>query len=229
MVTFTDDLWSSISHNHKAILDHPFLTGLTDGTLPEAVFRHYVLQDAHYLIDYARALAVVAGRAPDADAIVQFSQDAAGAILAERSLHAGFIADFGLTAAEAAAVPVLPTTRAYTSYILSVAHQASFADAVAAVLPCYWIYARVGAELLQASSVNPLYARWIDTYGGAEFQAIVASVLALVNRLGPQLTAAERDRFTEHVATTSRYEWMFWDAAWRGEQWPVELANPAAR
>ncbi|MCW2541439.1 MAG: thiaminase [Frankiales bacterium] len=224
MPTFTDELWDSISHIHKAILDHPFLTGLTDGTLPEAAFRHYVLQDAHYLIDYARALAVLAGRAPDADLIVQFAQDAAGAILAERSLHAGFIGDFGLTAAQAAAVPVLPTTRAYTSYILSVVHQGSFADAVAAVLPCYWIYARVGTELLQSSSPNPLYARWIDVYGGPEFQAVVANVLALVDRLGPELTAADRDRFTEHVVMTSRYEWMFWDAAWRGEQWPAELA-----
>jgi thiaminase/transcriptional activator TenA len=223
MPTFTDELWDSITHIHKAILDHPFLLGLTDGTLPDAAFRHYVLQDAHYLIDYARALAVIAGRAPDADSLVQFAQDAVGAILAERGLHAGFIGDFGLTTAEAAAVPVLPTTRAYTSYVLSVVHQGSFADAVAAVLPCYWIYARVGAQLLQASSPNPLYARWIEAYGGPEFQAVVANVLALVDRLGPELTAADRDRFTEHVVTTSRYEWMFWDAAWRGEQWPAEL------
>jgi hypothetical protein len=51
------ELWSSIEPIHAQILRHPFVTGLTDGSLDPDAFRHYVLQDAHYLRDYARALA----------------------------------------------------------------------------------------------------------------------------------------------------------------------------
>jgi len=217
----TDDLWAAIDPIYQRILAHPFLTGLTDGTLPDEVFRHYVLQDAHYLREYARALAITGAKATDDDAIVQFCNDAAGAIVVERSLHAGFISAFGLTPDEVAAVPVEPTTRAYTSYLLAVAHQGSFPEAVSVVLPCYWIYARVGEELLLKGSPNPLHQTWIDTYGGEEFQAIVANVLAVVDRLGARIGAAERERCLEHVVTTSRYEWMFWDAAWQREHWPV--------
>ena len=47
------------------------------------------------------------------------------------------------------------------------------------MLPCYWIYARVGEELLVRGSPDPLYARWIAMYGGAEFQAVVDAVLEL--------------------------------------------------
>ena len=206
---------------YAAILEHPFLLGLSDGTLDEAVFRFYVEQDAHYLRDYARALAVTGARAPDEAAIALFAEHAAGAIAVERELHREFLAGWGADEEALAAVPVAPTTRAYTSYLLATAHGGSFADALGAVLPCYWIYQRVGAALLERGSPHPLYRRWIETYGGEEFGEVVAAVLAVVDRLGPGLGAGERARMREHAALTSRYEWMFWDAAWRREAWPV--------
>ncbi|MDQ1733322.1 MAG: hypothetical protein QOK10_3481 [Pseudonocardiales bacterium] len=229
MERFTDELWQHIQGIYAAILEHPFVTGLTDGTLPPEAFQHYVLQDAHYLRDYARALAITAAKATSEDEVVQFCQDAAGAILVERSLHADFISGFGLTEAQAAATAVLPTTLAYSSYLLRVAHQGSYAEAVAAVLPCYWIYARVGEALLTGSSKDPLYRRWIETYGGEEFQQIVQRVLDVVDRLGQDLSDRDRSAFIEHVVRTSQYEWMFWDAAWRREQWPAEIAGSSVR
>jgi thiaminase/transcriptional activator TenA len=214
-------LWSDVEDVHAAILDHPFLTGLTDATLPRAAFRHYVVQDAHYLRGYAKALAVCAAKAPDAAATAMFATHAAGAIAAEQDLHASLMADLGSSAAEAAAEPVAPATQAYVSYLLATAHGGSYGEAVAAVLPCYWIYARVGAALVDAGSPDPLYARWIAMYGGAEYQAIVDAVLAETDRTGAAAGPLELARMRAHFTTTSRYEWMFWDAAWRQETWPV--------
>jgi thiaminase/transcriptional activator TenA len=217
----TADLWSSMAPIHAEILAHPFVTELTDGTLDDEAFRSYVVQDAHYLRDYARALALCAAKATTEADILMFARHAAGAIEVERELHAGFLADWGLTNDALAATPVAPTCRAYTSYLLAVCATGSYAEAVAAVLPCYWIYAEVGAALLATGSPNPRYQRWIDTYGGEEFAAVVAEVLALVDRLGAEVGAAERERMRTHVVTTSRYEWMFWDAAHRREDWPI--------
>ena len=59
------------------------------------------------------------------------------------------------------------------------------------------------------------------SYGGEEFAKIVADVLALVDRVGEGAGAAEQAAMRERVIATSRYEWMFWDAAWRRETWPV--------
>ncbi|WP_405012259.1 thiaminase II [Kitasatospora sp. NBC_01539] len=220
-MALTDELWSAIEPVYDEILAHPFLTGLTDGTLPRQAFRHFVVQDSHYLRDYARALAVCAAKAPDEDDVRAFADDAVGALAAEQGMHAEFLTAFGGNAADAAAEPVLPTTRAYTSYLLATVYGGSFAEAVGAVLPCYWIYARVGGELLAKSSPEPLYAKWISTYGDEAFQSVVRRVLALTDRLGEEISPAERRRVIEHFTTTSRYEWMFWDAAWRGETWPV--------
>ncbi|MCD0482269.1 thiaminase II [Streptacidiphilus sp. ASG 303] len=219
--SFTEQLWAAAEPVYAAVLDHPFLAGLTDGTLPHAAFRHFVVQDSHYLRDYARALAVCAAKAPTEEDVRALAEDAVGAVAAEQSMHADFMAALGSDAARAAAEPVLPTTRAYTSYLLATAYGGSFAEALAAVLPCYWIYARVGERLLAASSPDPLYARWIAVYGDEAFQGVVRRVLALADRVGEGLSDAERERAAAHFTTTARYEWMFWDAAWRGESWPV--------
>ncbi|WP_374122084.1 TenA family protein [Frankia sp. AiPa1] len=218
---------------YQAILRHPFLTGLTDASLPRSAFGHFIVQDTYYLRDYARALAVCAARAPTEADVRALATDAAEAVAAEQAMHADLrqaLAESGLDAdllavadarAVAAGDPVGPTTRAYTSYLLATAYGGSFLEGLAAVLPCYWIYARVGAELLAASSPDPLYARWIAAYGDPAFQAVADRVIALTDRVGAAASPGERERASAHFLATARYEWMFWDAAWRHETWPV--------
>jgi thiaminase/transcriptional activator TenA len=58
-------------------------------------------------------------------------------------------------------------------------------------------------------------------YGGAEFRSVVDAVLELTDRVGAAASPAELALMREHVVVTSRYEWMFWDAGWRQETWPV--------
>jgi thiaminase (transcriptional activator TenA) len=150
-----------------------------------------------------------------------FGRHAVGALEVERSLHGGFFRDFGMSEDEVAATPLAPTTLAYTSYLLAVAYGGSFPEALGALLPCYWIYWQVGKTLLDKGSPEPLYQRWIDTYGGEEFGAIVAEVLALTDRVGAALNERERERMTRQFVTTSRYEWMFWEMGYRQEHWPI--------
>ena len=221
MDRFRDRMWAAMEPVFARILAHPFLAGLADGSLPRDAFRHYVVQDALYLVDYARALAVVGAKAPDEGAIAMFASHARGALEVERSLHEGLLGELGVALDALSPASVGPTTLAYTSYLLRSCHQGSFAEGLAAVLPCYWIYAEVGSRLLARSSPDPLYERWIGTYGGEEFAKIVADVLALVDRTGAAASAREQSAMREHVVLTSRYEWMFWDASWRREGWPV--------
>jgi thiaminase/transcriptional activator TenA len=218
---FTDELWHGSADIYGAILAHPFLTGLTDGSLPQDAFTFYVVQDALYLLGYAQALATVASRAPDPGGIEMFAGHAAAVIAEERKLHATLLADLGIDPAMAAAAEPAPTTLAYTSYLLAAARGGSYAEGVGAVLPCYWIYWEVGKELLRHGSPNPRYQQWIDTYGGEEFGDVVREVLAVADALGPGLAPSERALVHRHFRATSRYEWMFWDMGYRREAWPV--------
>lgn len=217
----TGDLWRSIEPIYGEILGHPFLAGLVDGTLPHERFRHYVVQDALYLRDFARTLSIAAARSPDEPSLVMFAEHAVGAMTVERSLHEGFFADFGLTRAEIERAPMAPTTLAYTSYLLRMAYVGDYAQLLGVVLPCYWIYHEVGKVLLADGSPHPLYRRWIDTYGGEEFAEVVETVLTVVERVGADLTLAQRAAAQACFVTASRYEWMFWDMGWTLERWPV--------
>jgi len=218
---FTDELWASIEDIYKEILVHPFVGGLTDGSLNRDAFRFYVIQDAHYLREYARSLSLLAARAPHEDDLVMFCNHAAGAVEVERALHESFLPDFGMTRTDVDAALVAPTNLAYTSYLLRTCYSGSFAEGLGAVLPCYWIYWEVGKALIERGSPDPLYGRWIDTYGGEEFAAIVFDVVALTARIADGLGPADRSAVLHHFGVTSRYEWMFWDMAYRQEEWPV--------
>ena len=217
----TAALWRAIEPIYAAILAHPFLRGLTDGSLDRDAFRFYAVQDALYLRDFARALALAGARASREDWIIMFNEHAAGALKVEMTLHESFFKDFGLSPDDVAATPLAPTNAAYTSYLLAVAYGRPFHEAVAALLPCYWIYWEVGKTLERAGSRDPLYARWIGTYASEEFGAVVRAVLACTDMLAAGLGEGERDAMRRHFVTTSRYEWMFWDMGWRRETWPV--------
>jgi thiaminase/transcriptional activator TenA len=214
-------LWSDIEPTFAAILTHPFLTGLTDGSLDANVFAEYVAQDVHYLRDYARALSIVAAKAPTLADTAMFARHAAEVYDVELTLHTALLPELGLDSSAIGETPVTPTTQAYTSYLLATAYGGSFADGLAAVLPCYWIYAKVGSNLMRRGSVDPRYQRWIDSYGGDDYAKTVAEVLALTDRIGPSLSPAEEACSRAHFVTTARYEWMFFDAAYRRERWPV--------
>jgi thiaminase/transcriptional activator TenA len=212
-------LWAEATGTYAAILQHPFLAGLTDGSLDPHAFAHYVVQDSYYLHDFARALTVVGSKAPTHASVAMFARHAAGTVEVELALHESLMPELGIRDIDA--VPVAPTTRAYTSYLLAIAYGGTFAEGLGGVLPCYWIYAEVGAELVKRGSPDPRYQRWINTYADDEYQTVVAEVLALADEVGPTLSTADEASARAHFATTARYEWMFWDAAWRHEAWPV--------
>ena len=217
----TSQLWQGIGDIYRAILVHPFLTGLTDGSLPHGTFAFYVVQDALYLRQYAQTLAAVASRATDAAGTEMFARHAADAVAVERALHESLLTDLGIDPASAGAAEPAPTNLAYTSYLLAAVYGGSYADGIGAVLPCYWIYWEVGKELQRRGSPDPRYQRWIDTYGGEEFGAAVRAVLAVADELGPALAPRERERVHQHFRVTSRYEWMFWDMGYRKQTWPI--------
>ncbi len=219
--SFTGQLWRGAAGIYAAILAHPFLAGLTDGSLEPDAFAFYVVQDALYLRGYAQALAEVATRAPDTAGLEMFARHAADVIAVERALHGSLLSELGVDPASAEAAEPAPTTLAYTSYLLAAARGGSYAEGVGAVLPCYWIYWEVGKELLRRGSPNPRYQQWIRAYGAEEYGDAVRDVITVADGLGPGLAPSERALVHRHFRTTSRYEWMFWDMGYRKQSWPL--------
>jgi thiaminase/transcriptional activator TenA len=204
-----------------AIHGHPFVRELAEGVLSRERFSAYMIQDAVYLRGFARALALGAAQAPDAERILQFSQAAGTAIVVERALHTGFLQQFGIDREVAEAAEPSPTGAAYVNHLLATACTGGFAETVAAALPCFWIYWDVGSRIQAAAAPGNPYQAWIDTYAGETFELAVRGMIEVMEEqaqaAGPERIGAMREAFLR----SCRYEWMFWDAAWRLEGWPV--------
>jgi thiaminase/transcriptional activator TenA len=220
-MTFSQDAWQRIEGLHGAILDLPFNRELAAGTLARERFTFYLLQDAHYLTDFARALAVTAARAPEKDALIQLAGSARAAVVVERALHEGFFKDYGISPAEAAATEPSPTCAHYTDYLLALAHNAPYEVAVAALLPCFWIYWEVGKHLLATARPRNPYQAWIDTYADEAFADGVRRMIGIADQAAQAATPTVRDQMFGAFVRAARLEWMFWDSAYRLERWPV--------
>lgn len=221
MTPFTDHMWVEIAPIYEAILALPFNRELAAGTLGRERFLFYMIQDAHYLGAFARALAMAAAKAETPEAQIKLAGSAKDAILVERALHEGFFREFGVSAEQFAATPPSPTCSGYSDFLLATSFRHPFAVAVAALLPCFQIYYEVGKRLhAVAAPANP-YRRWIDTYQDEAFGDSVREVLALTDAAHKAASAVERELMRAAYLKAVRYEWMFWDSAYRLEVWPV--------
>ncbi|GAA5187039.1 thiaminase II [Rugosimonospora acidiphila] len=209
-------LWSDCSAIYAQITAHPFITGLVDGTLGPERFGHYLAQDAHYLREYARALMLVGAKAPTSADVAMLARHAANTIEVELALRATTLPTVAVD--PVAVAGPLPTTRAYLDHLLAVARGGTFLDGLAAVLPCYVIYGRLGTDLADRVITQPLYREWVDSYAAGPFAEAIREVVALVDRVGAQLSAEAEQRARAHFVASARYEWAFWDAAYRLER-----------
>ncbi|MBS9477527.1 thiaminase II [Ancylobacter radicis] len=219
--TFSAHAWGRNEPVYEAIRTMPFNNALADGTLSLERFRHYMIQDAHYLIAFGRGLAIAAAKADDPDGLVQFAEAAKVAVVVERSLHADFFASFGISADEFARTQMSPVCHHYTSFLIGSAHAEPYPVVLAALLPCFWIYAEIGRDILgRAVRPNP-YDAWIDTYAGEEFHEAVRAVIATTDRAAAKASPDVLQRMHEVYQRACQLEWMFWDSAWREADWPV--------
>ncbi len=218
--SFSRQLWESNQDIYGAILEHPFLTGLADGTLKKEAFAFYMIQDAHYLREFARALSLTAAKAPREDWAVLLNTHAADALRYERQLHESVFSEYGISADQVQRTEPAPEAFGYTSFLVANAFRGSFAESLSALLPCYWIYWEVGKELKKRGSKNPVYQRWIDAYSAEGYGDSVKAVLAIIDQVGQSASPAERAVMQDHFRRTARYEWMFWDSAYHLRRWP---------
>lgn len=217
LAALTDQMWTEAKPVYDATLRHPYLQGLADGSLPKASFQFYLIEDAKYLRAFGDALRELAKKAPRREWTVTLNKHATEAIDAERQLHQSLLTSYGVSKSPDA---MAPTNYAYTNHFRQAVERGTFAEGLAAMLPCYWIYWEVGKELVKRGSKDKDYQRWIDQYASESYGATVRQVLDMMNADDARLTPVQRRRAIELFVLSARYEYMFWDMAWRRETWP---------
>ncbi|SHE43117.1 TenA family protein [Dysgonomonas macrotermitis] len=214
---WSEKTWLAAKPVYDKILELPFIQELMNGTLANEKFIFYIRQDAVYLAEYGRVLTGIASRLASIKHISAFLNFASESIIVEQALHESFVHELSSDKTEAT-----PSCLLYTSYLQKQLAGAPLEVALASVLPCFWIYKEVGDYILenQAKGNNP-YQSWIDTYGGEGFSESVSLAISICDEVAEQCTGAQQQAMTEAYLMCSKFEWMFWESAYRQEEWKI--------
>ncbi|WP_297102835.1 TenA family protein [Tessaracoccus sp.] len=221
---FSEEAWDATAGIRARIDCLPLLVELADGTLAPARFVEYLVQDDFYLRGYARALAMLASRAPSLEAAGFWAASAGGAVAAEREMHGSLLGDPVLAAMPRSGQPS-PTTRAYSAMLQAATAYEPYAVGVAAVLPCFWVYAEVGRALAataQGIADHP-YGSWVAAYDDPAFQEATRTAIRLMDEAAEAADAATRAAMLEAFVEATWYEEQFWARSYELQRWDVSV------
>jgi len=214
---WSEKAWSSVEPIYQKTQQLPFIQELIDGSLAREKFLFYIQQDSLYLAEYCKALTAIASRLSKPAHVETFIGHAGACMYVENELHKTIFSDYGV---QRAASPT-PSCLLYTSYLLSLLN-GPVEVMTAAVLPCFWIYEKIGRYIAERETTkNNPYQSWIDTYGGEEFTESVNKTIAICDELAENASPAVQDAMTEAFIYATKFEWMFWESAYRLEEWEI--------
>ncbi len=220
MTRLTDEMLAAARPILEAQLEHPFVRGIGDGSLPPETFERWVRQDYLYLKEFARVFAWATAKADHLAAMSWYAAVLDLTLNTEMALHREYAARFGIGEEDLEAEEMWPTTRAYTDFLVRTAADGDMADLLAALLPCAWGYAWLGARLAEKERpADQRYADWIEQYASAEFQDAAEWLRTETDRVAGSASGAKRTRLVELFVLSSRYEHRFWEMCWTGENW----------
>ncbi len=205
MEKWSEEVWRLARPVYEEILELPFVSGLAAGTLPREKFMEYMRQDALYLDNYSRVLAMIASRMRRKDHLESFLRFALDGVEVERSMHEVFLGGDVPDRSAMSRACLL-----YTS-LLSAQAMAPVEIAAAAVLPCFWVYQRVGEDIVARSGAYNPYRRWIETYSDPAFAAASSRAIEICDELAAGAFPEIRQGMTDIFLTCTRMEKLFWE------------------
>lgn len=206
----------------RKILVHPFLVEMAKGTLPLAKFQYYLKQDHAYLFDYCRFLGLAASRCETMDQILFFSEVLSSEFRFEIEMQRALAKKIGLSRDELDNAKMAPTTKAYTSFLLKVAATEGIAEIVSAMAPCPLTYMEIAEKNFPEDTGQvSAYAYWLNAYRSKEALEVCMRIQQMLDDLGQVVTASQRSRMLHNFLDASRYEYLFWEMAYKMEEWPI--------
>ncbi len=208
------DLW-------QRVVAHPFVEEMGGGTLPAEKFRAYFIQDYVFVRDLVSMIALGVSKAPDLDAASRLNRFLSGILDPESDLFVRAFGAFGVSKETYASAAGGPTTRAFGDFLLRVGYEGRFEDIAAALYVTEGTYLDWGTRLAasRSSPRHEIYQEWIDIHGPQVLGELVAWTASVVDAAD---STGGSPRIEEIFLTALRYEYLFFEAAYRGERWPDE-------
>ena len=215
-LSVSDRLREAAAPVWERCLNHPFVTGIGDGTLDVEKFRFFMLQDYLYLFDYAKVFALGVVKARDPELMRTFAKNVDAVLGSEMNIHHAYMKRLGIAEEQVFAVRPALDNLSYTNYMLSVASTGTTMEIVASILACSWSYAEIGQALAKIPGAleHPFYGEWIQGYASEEYAATNDALICLMNDLAKDASGEQLKHLTDIFVNCSRYELGFWDMSW---------------
>jgi len=205
-------------------IDHAFVRGLGDGSLPKSSFLYYLMQDYVYLRHYARAWAMGVIKASTLAETRLCAATVHGMINVETPLHVAVCAREGISEEQLFQTEEAIENLSYTRFVLDVGNSGDFLDLLVALAPCAFGYGEIGLRIAKTAAADTPYQEWIDTYSGEAFQEICHNIgrlldQAFADRIGGEPHDSPRWQQLCHIFTmATKLETSFWQMGLRGGQ-----------
>ena len=215
----TDLLRRDVECIWTKIFNHPFVIQLYDGTLPISKFKYYIIQDYNYLISMMRCFSLIAAKA-DPLVSAKALEIALADATTELENYKKLLGKLGLSFNDVVNTDPAPTNLAYMNYLLATCALGTPLEGLVAVLPCFWSYLEIAEKLKDRLAANEvsIYREWCMTYLSSEYKNLVRDLRELVDTLWD---GRNYNKYLVLFTRSSKYEYMFWDMAYREEKWPV--------
>lgn len=223
-MSFSAELRKEASPIFNAIFDHPFVQGIAKGNLQKEQLIHYVKQDFEYLNSFIRIYGVAVSKCETREEMDLFNQQISFILNSEIHPHNNFCEAAGVSYEDLQGYPLSPSSHHYIRHMLTVAHEGSLGEILAVLLPCPWTYWEIGKKLLnevQPDPAHPFY-EWIHFYGNRT-DSITTKFCARLDEWAEQATEKEKEKMKDHFLLSCQLEYMFWDMAYKLEEWPVKM------
>ena len=207
----------------EKIHGHPFIVEMSKGQLPTSKFKFYLKQDHMFLREFCRFLAMVIVKSRTIEQMKWFSDLLNATLTGEMEMQKKLAKSLGISEQDLSSSEPAPAMKAYTSYLLKVASTGSLGEVLAVMSPCPCSYLELAEKLLSREGLEkqPAFKEWRNFYASEESRKIVKHLINLLDSVAEEASAKEKELMREHFLIASRYEYLFWDMAYKMESWPT--------
>lgn len=149
------------------MLDHVFITSLTNGTLPEGAYHRYLVYEGAFVETAISIFAFATAKAPDLEAR-RWMVGVQDALVREQipyfdAYYARFRIDTD--------IPMPRDVCAFDEGMLKIAQEGDFLEIVTSMFAAEWMYWTWCSRAARADIADPHIRQWIDLHADSSFEA----------------------------------------------------------
>ncbi|MTI16812.1 transcriptional regulator [Rhodobacteraceae bacterium RKSG542] len=198
---------------------HPFTEAVGDGTVSDAAYRRYLIEDYSFIVDLASALGFLVAKAPAMKSKAVLADFLAKLTSTENDYFLRSFEALGVPAETYESADANKVTRAVAATLLATSGKQKYEDGLVCLLCAEWLY----LDWCSREAVKPrpdafYLSEWLDLHVGDYFEGFVAALKDEMNELGPQLPERRQREVLGHFQRMCQLEGDFFEAALNGVQ-----------